>query len=88
MGLLCCTIAVLQRRELLMAIKTVTKGAPAKQLITPIPKPVSRGVVEMGERARLLQRSRPIVVPKKEKNNGYGTGTSVAGATPVNGASV
>lgn len=71
-----------------MAIKTVRKGAPAKQLITPIGKPVSRGVVEVGERARLLQRSKGIPVPKKESDNGYGTGSAVGGATPVKGASV
>lgn len=71
-----------------MAVKTVKKGAPASKLVTPIPKPTSVGVQEKEYRAQLVGRSSGIKVPKTESDNGYGTGSAVGGATPLNGASV
>ena len=72
-----------------MALRTVPAGAPAKKTITPIPTPTSRGLIESVDRELLLRRTKDRPSSKaKLPDNGFGTGSSVGGATPVKGASV
>lgn len=64
---------------------TVRKGAPAVKAVHPIQKAVSRGVIEEGERARLLRRAKGYPAPARTSSNGASSGVAVAGATVING---